>query len=78
MSNNNLNQYGLYPAAYCRETGLPMYDVSTYGPVADVLLSKTRCKRLHMPVQAGEEPVAFYRLRNGYTGLYPRPAGRSV
>lgn len=71
----NLNQYGLYPASYCRALGLPMYNHDDYGQVADRYLSKTRCKTMGKPVEPGEEPVAFYKCQNGYTPLYYRERG---
>lgn len=67
-----LNKYGLYPAAYCRSTGLPMYNNSNYGSLADKFLSRTRCQKLRQPVQQDEQPAAFYRLMNGYCELYLR------
>lgn len=67
-----LNDYGLYPAAYCKSTGLPMYSRDNYKTVAHMYLSKSRCKKIGHPVQENETIVAFYRLMNGYTPLYDR------
>ena len=72
--NEHLNQYGLFPASYCRALGLPMYSKDTFEPVADQYMSATRCKKLGRPVEPGEEPVAFYRCQNGYCPLYYRGA----
>lgn len=66
------NGYGWYTAEYCRSTGLPMFNKQTYSKVSDKYYSKTRCKKLKMPVKEGEEPVAFYRVGRGYCGLYAR------
>ena len=68
----HLNQYGLYPASYCRALGLPMYDKESYEAVAEIYLSRTRCQSIRRPVEAGEEPVAFYRCQHGNTPLYYR------
>ena len=72
MDDEHLNRYGLYPARYCRSTGLPMYNSGSYQAVADVLLSKSRCLKIKRPVQPEEKPVAFYLCQNGYCGLYRR------
>ena len=66
------NRYGWYSAEYCKSTGLPMYDKKTYSEVSDKFLSKTRCKKINQPVLEGEEPCAFYRMTQGYCGLYDR------
>ncbi len=67
-----LNQYGYFPAEYCRETGLPMYDQLTYRPYVDKYLSRSRCREIGKPIKENEQPVAFYRVMNGYCGLYDR------
>lgn len=67
-----INSYGWYTAEYCRSTGLPMYNQQTYAEVSKKYLSKTRCKKNKKPVKAGEEPCAFYRVSQGYCGLYDR------
>lgn len=61
--NEHLNQYGLYPASYCRSTGLPMYSKATYEPMADRYISATRCKKLGRPS----------RTRRGAGRLLPLP-----
>ena len=66
------NSYGYYTADFCRETGLPMYNQLTYKPYSDKFLSKTRCRVIGKPVKDNELPVAFYRVKNGYCGLYDR------
>jgi hypothetical protein len=66
------NSYGYYPAQYCRDTGLPMYDKLTYKPYIDKYLSKTRCREIGKPIKDKENPVAFYRVDHGYCGLYDR------
>ena len=70
-----INGYGWYTAAYCKSTGLPMYDKKSYPEVADKYLSKTRCEKAKVPVKDGEDPVAFYCVDRGYCGLYLREKG---
>lgn len=59
--------YKTYTAEYCRSTGLPMY--RRFEDRKD-LYSKTQRKKMGKPVKEGENPVAFYRVANGYCGLY--------
>ncbi|EGT4141303.1 hypothetical protein EQY97_10220 [Clostridium perfringens] len=71
------NYYKCYTAESCRKTGLPMFggNISKeeyYDKYKDKFLSKTRCKEIKKPVYEGEEPVAFYRMLNGYIPLYLR------
>lgn len=66
------NQYNLYTAASCRETGLPMLDCGAYRKYADKWLSASRCKSIKQLVKVNEQPVAFYRCKNGYCALYSR------
>lgn len=61
--------YGTYTAEYCRSTGLPMYQKSDYEKRKN-LYSCTQRKRMGKPVIDNEQPVAFYRVLNGYVGLY--------
>jgi hypothetical protein len=68
----HLNSYGYFPAEYCRKTGLPMYDKSSYKQYSEKYLSKTRCREIGKPVGDYEQPVAFFRVQNGYCGLYDR------
>ena len=69
-----LNRYGWYSAEYVKSTGLPKYNKQNYAEVSDKYLSKTRCARIKAPVREGEEPCAFYRVDQGYCGLYDRSA----
>ena len=64
--------YKCYTAEYCRTTGKLMLNKNSYEPYADKYLSTTRCKAIKKPVQEGEEPIAFYRVMNGYKPLYDR------
>ena len=61
--------YKTYTAEYCKSTGLPMY---SKGDKFENLYSRSKCEKLKRPVEDGEEPVAFYRVKNGYCGLYIR------
>lgn len=63
------NAYGFYKAEYCKATGLPMY---TSKDKYEGLYTLTQCKKMKKPVLAHEEPAAFYRVKHGYCGLYPR------
>lgn len=77
---NNLlvkNSYNLYTAASCRLTGLPMLDRSDYSKHANEWLSASKCKNIKQPVKEGEQPVAFYRCKNGYCALYSRNTNAS-
>lgn len=65
------NKYGNYTAEYCRSTGKPMYQKEDWEKRAK-LYSRTQCRKMGRPVQDGEEPAAFYRVLNGYCGLYER------
>lgn len=65
------SHYGTYTAEYCRSTGKPMYSKESYEKRKN-LYSKTQCRRMGKPVKDGEEPAAFYRVMNGYCGLYER------
>lgn len=64
-------KYGTYTAEYCKSTGKPMYSKNEYE-YRRGLYSKTQCRRMGKPVTEREEPVAFYRVMNGYCGLYER------
>ena len=64
------NQYNLYTAASCKLTGLPMLSSSSEYP--NKLLSASKCKAIKQPVKDNEQPVAFYRCKNGYCALYSR------
>ena len=64
--------YKCYTADSCRATGLPMLERYNYEEYANKWLSKTRCQKIKQPVREGEEPVAFYRIYNGYVPLYDR------
>lgn len=69
--------YNCYTAETVKKTGLPMVggDMSKaeYSQkYADKWLSATRCKNIKQPVKDDEEPVAFYRVMNGYVPLYER------
>ena len=66
------NDYGWYTAEYCRSTGLPMLNKTTYAPFSDRYLSRTRCKKIKKPVRDDEKPCAFYRVDRGYCALYDR------
>ena len=66
--------YGTYTAEYCRSTGLPMYQKEDYESRKN-LCSKSQRKKMGNPVKEGEYPVAFYRVMNGYCGLYDRKKG---
>ncbi|OPJ63708.1 hypothetical protein [Clostridium chromiireducens] len=66
------NQYNLYTAASCKLTGLPMLSSSDYGNYSDKWFSTSRCKAMRQAVKDDEEPVAFYRCKNGYCALYSR------
>lgn len=69
-----VNSYGLYTAASCKETGLPMIQ-NYFGEnrkYANTWLSASRCKKIKQPVKADEQPIAFYKCKNGYCGLYYR------
>jgi len=66
------NSYNLYTAASCRLTGLPMLDRSEYVKHANEWLSVSKCKAIKQPVKDYEQPVAFYRCKNGYCALYNR------
>lgn len=72
------NYYKCYTAQSVRETGLPMVggkDITKDEytlKYANRWLSKSRCKQIKKPVQEGEQPVAFYRVHNGYVPLYER------
>lgn len=64
-------RYGTYTAEYCRSTGKPMIQKKDYEERKN-LYSRTQCARMKQPVEEGEEPDAFYRVANGYCGLYKR------
>lgn len=66
------NQYNLYTAASCKLTGLPMLSSRNYSKYSNSWLSASRCKVIKQPVKANEQPVAFYRCKNGYCALYSR------
>lgn len=61
--------YKTFTADYCRSTGLPMYQ--SFEERKE-LYSKTQCETMGLPVKENEEPVAFYRVKIGYVGLYKR------
>lgn len=61
--------YKTYTAEYCRSTGLPMYK---HGDKFENLYSKSKCLKMKRPVADDEDPVAFYKVMNGYCGLYRR------
>lgn len=67
-----LNRYGWFAAEYVKSTGLPIYNSKNYTEVANKYLSKSRCARIKYPVKDGELPCAFYRVQQGYCGLYDR------
>lgn len=72
---NNLlikNSYNFYTANSCRSTGLPMLDGGDYRQHANEWLSASRCKTIKQPVKNDEQPIAFYRCKNGYCALYLR------
>lgn len=69
---DKFNRYGWYSAAYCKSTGLPMFQGYNYHSYANIYLSQSRCEKIGKPVLPGEEPVAFYRVYNGYCALYKR------
>lgn len=66
------NSYNFYTAASCKLTGLPMIDSSDYRKHANEWLSASKCKAIKQPVKDDEQPVAFYRCKNGYCALYYR------
>lgn len=69
---NIINKYyGTYTAEFCKNAGKPMYQKGDYEKRKN-LYSKTQCRKMGKPVKDGEEPVAFYRVMNGYCGLYAR------
>ena len=74
----NYNEYyKCYTAESCRATGLPMFgskelSKEEYSKYANRWLSKTRCKQIKRPVVEGENPVAFFRVKNGYIPLFDR------
>lgn len=74
------SRYKCYTAKSCKTTGLPMVDFgySNFPEKANVWLSKTRCLKIKKPVEAGEEPVAFFRVYNGYVPLYLRDVGEEL
>lgn len=62
--------YKLYRAEYCRKTGLPMYNWRDYPQmIANGIYTKTRAKQEKVIIDE-ESPVAWYRLKNGYTPLF--------
>ena len=67
-----INDYGFYTAEYCRNTKKPMISREDYPAFADILLSKSRCKKINKPVKDNEKIYAFLRVRNGYCALYYR------
>lgn len=70
--------YRCYTAESARKTGLPMignkdFTKDEYAEkYFNKWLSKSRCKQIKQPVQDNENPVAFYRVKNGYVPLYER------
>ena len=71
------SRYKCYTADSCRKTGLIMFGSSDtpkskYSEYADKYLSKSRCKLIKKPVKDDEQPIAFYRVMNGYVPLYDR------
>lgn len=76
-------RYSAYPAARCRETGLPLVckEDRKPGGLVENLQTAGERKKSGYPVKDGEEPKAWSRVANGYIPLYekvPEKEGEST
>ena len=71
------NPAGFYNGKYVNSIGTTKYSYKRLG-VPDDYYTKTECKTMESPVRDGEEPIAFYRVKLGYCGLYQRDKEKSL
>ena len=79
--NESINQYGYYRTDYVKQNKLPhlfkYINVLTWENADNlkdgmILLSKSRCEELKIPVLKNEKPVAYKRVLNSYCALFNR------
>ncbi|MBQ7131222.1 MAG: hypothetical protein IJO29_01500 [Oscillospiraceae bacterium] len=69
-ADNYSKYYKTYKAAYCRTTGLPLYNHDTAEQmVADGLYSKTRAAKEKVDID-DTDVCGWYRTYNGYVPLF--------
>lgn len=81
IMNENINQYGYYRTEYVEQNKLPhllkINNTLTWANAealkdGTVLLSKSRCEELKVPMGKNERPVAYKKILNSYCALFNR------